>query len=186
MTNYLELAKEVVRRAANGVEAEVIITRGSETQIRVSGGEVEQLSQSGARGMGVRIIDGGRTGYAYTSDFSDDSVEQTWRTAVVLAKVATPDPHRALPDPRPIPDEDLQIWDKKLADVSTQDKIEFTRRVEQAALDYDPRVIVTPHAAFMSEESLRELRTRAAQQVASVLTGKMPENIVNTEAVRAS
>jgi PmbA protein len=148
MTNYLELAKEVVRRAANGVEAEVIITRGSETQIRVSGGEVEQLSQSGARGMGVRIIDDGRTGYAYTSDFSDDSVEQTWRTAVELAKVATPDPHRALPDPRPIPDEDLQIWDKKLADVPTEAKIEFTRRVERAALDYDPRVIVTQWCTY--------------------------------------
>jgi PmbA protein len=148
MTNYLELAREVVRRAANGVEAEVIITRGSETQIRVSGGEVEQLSQSGARGMGVRIIDGGRTGYAYTSDFSDDSVEETWRTAVELAKVATPDPHRALPEPRPIPDEDLEIWDTKLADVPTQDKIEFTRRVERAALNYDPRVIVTQWCTY--------------------------------------
>jgi PmbA protein len=148
MTNYLEHAREVVRRAANGVEAEVIITRGSETQIRVSGGEVEQLSQSGARGMGVRIIDGGRTGYAYTSNFSDNSVEETWRTAVELAKVATPDPHRALPDPRPIPNEDLEIWDEKLADVPTQDKIAFLQRVERAALDYDPRVIVTQWCTY--------------------------------------
>jgi PmbA protein len=148
MINYLELAKEVVKRAANGVEAEVIITRGSETHIRVSQGEVEQMSQSGARGMGVRIIDGGRTGYAYTSDFSDDSIEKTWRTAVELAKVATPDPYRALPDPRPIPDEDLDIWDKKLPAVTTQDKIAFLRRVEQAALDYDPRVIVTQWCTY--------------------------------------
>ncbi len=98
--------------------------------------------------MGVRIIDGGRTGYAYTSDFSDDSIEKTWRTAVELAKVATPDPYRALPDPRPIPDEDLDIWDKKLPEVTTQDKIAFLRRVEQAALDYDPRVIVTQWCTY--------------------------------------
>jgi D-3-phosphoglycerate dehydrogenase len=43
----------------------------------------------------------------------------------------------------------------------------------------DERVIVTPHAAFVSQESLRELRTRAAQQIAAVLSGQTPENIVN-------
>jgi D-3-phosphoglycerate dehydrogenase len=45
----------------------------------------------------------------------------------------------------------------------------------------DPRVIVTPHAAFLSEESLRELRTRAMSQVATVLRGKRPEHVVNPE-----
>lgn len=43
----------------------------------------------------------------------------------------------------------------------------------------DPRVIVTPHAAFVSVESLENLRTRAARQVALYLTGERPENIVN-------
>ena len=32
----------------------------------------------------------------------------------------------------------------------------------------DPRVIVTPHAAFVSEESLANLRTRTARQVADL------------------
>lgn len=43
----------------------------------------------------------------------------------------------------------------------------------------DPRVIVTPHAAFVSEESLQNLRSRVATQVATRLTGGVPENIVN-------
>jgi len=45
----------------------------------------------------------------------------------------------------------------------------------------DERVIVTPHAAFLSVESLEELRTRAARQVADVLEGRRPENVVNPE-----
>jgi|SRR5579872_2971984 len=45
----------------------------------------------------------------------------------------------------------------------------------------DERVIVTPHAAFASQESLIELRTRAARQVAEVLSGRRPENVVNPE-----
>lgn len=43
----------------------------------------------------------------------------------------------------------------------------------------DPRVVVTPHAAFVSEESLENLRSRTSQQVADLLSGKRPENIVN-------
>lgn len=41
------------------------------------------------------------------------------------------------------------------------------------------RVIVTPHAAFVSEESLTDLRTRVSQQVVDRLHGRVPENIVN-------
>ncbi|HWA97856.1 MAG TPA: C-terminal binding protein, partial [Pirellulales bacterium] len=47
----------------------------------------------------------------------------------------------------------------------------------------DPRVIVTPHAAFVSEESLANLRERVARQVADRLSGKMPENVVNLPAL---
>ncbi len=45
----------------------------------------------------------------------------------------------------------------------------------------DPRVIVTPHAAFVSQESLVNLRTRVAQQVVDRLSGRLPENVVNPE-----
>ena len=42
-------------------------------------------------------------------------------------------------------------------------------------------VIVTPHAAFLSEESVLELERRAASAVVRVLQGKMPEYIWNRE-----
>lgn len=43
----------------------------------------------------------------------------------------------------------------------------------------DPRVIVTPHAAFVSEESLANLRSRVARQVVTRLSGGLPEHVVN-------
>ncbi|OFW36917.1 MAG: hydroxyacid dehydrogenase [Acidobacteria bacterium RIFCSPLOWO2_12_FULL_67_14] len=45
-------------------------------------------------------------------------------------------------------------------------------------------VIITPHTSFYSEESLVELQTKAAQEVAAVLTGKPPRNPVNPEVLR--
>jgi D-3-phosphoglycerate dehydrogenase len=45
----------------------------------------------------------------------------------------------------------------------------------------DPRVLVSPHAAFVSQESLENLRSRVARQVVARLTGGVPENVVNPE-----
>lgn len=42
-----------------------------------------------------------------------------------------------------------------------------------------PRIIATPHAAFYSDESLRELQTTAAAQAAAILSGHQTQNIVN-------
>ncbi|RMG80739.1 MAG: TldD/PmbA family protein, partial [Chloroflexi bacterium] len=112
MSKYLDLAKRVVEAAAApGRDVEVYISRDRELTIQMSRGQVEKLSQSGSHGMGVRVIQDGKVGYAYTSDLSEESIERTWRAAVELSEVATPDEYRALPDPEPIPDEDLQIYD---------------------------------------------------------------------------
>ena len=42
-----------------------------------------------------------------------------------------------------------------------------------------PRTVITPHAAFNSEESVIELRRTAANQMAEILSGRRPPNIVN-------
>ena len=42
-------------------------------------------------------------------------------------------------------------------------------------------VIVTPHVAFSSEEAIATLQRRAAEQVATVLRGGLPEHLVNPE-----
>jgi D-3-phosphoglycerate dehydrogenase len=46
-------------------------------------------------------------------------------------------------------------------------------------------VILTPHTSFYSEESLVELQTKAADEVARVLTQQAPRNPVNPEAFHA-
>jgi D-3-phosphoglycerate dehydrogenase len=50
-----------------------------------------------------------------------------------------------------------------------------------APLFQDERVIVTPHVAFASRESLIDLRSRVARQVVDVLAGRRPENVVNPQ-----
>lgn len=45
--------------------------------------------------------------------------------------------------------------------------------------------VVTPHAAFYSEESIRELQTTAARQVADALSGRRPPHIVNPQVLNS-
>lgn len=47
-----------------------------------------------------------------------------------------------------------------------------------------PNVIVTPHSAYYSEESIRTARETAASEVARVLSGRAPNNPVNGDALR--
>ena len=47
-------------------------------------------------------------------------------------------------------------------------------------------VVVTPHAAFISEESILDLEVSAAECVAQVLTGKIPESVVNPSVLEQS
>ncbi len=42
-------------------------------------------------------------------------------------------------------------------------------------------VLMTPHTAFFSRQSLLELETRATHEVARVLSGNLPDNIANPE-----
>lgn len=45
-------------------------------------------------------------------------------------------------------------------------------------------VILTPHAGYYSEESLYELKTRPVQHAAEVLAGRIPQNILNLQALQ--
>ncbi len=46
-------------------------------------------------------------------------------------------------------------------------------------------VILTPHVAFLSEESTYDAQKTAASEVARVLTGQMPESVVNPEVLNS-
>ena len=42
-----------------------------------------------------------------------------------------------------------------------------------------PEIIVTPHAAYYSEQAIADLQRRAASNVVSALSGQLPPHIVN-------
>jgi PmbA protein len=171
--DYLQLSRDIAKLGqAAGVEAEAYIKVGVECEIKVSRGNVQQLSQAGSKGLGVRVIDDGRVGYAYTSDFDD--VDSAWQAALELSRVSDPDPDRTLPEPQPIPDEDLEIYDPAVESTPVEHKVELAKAIEQAALEYDERIAATDWCTYFDEITrvyLANSRGFAGQYARSVVAG---------------
>jgi PmbA protein len=150
----MELAHEVVRRARAGgaSDAECTIAEGEEFSANVRLREIENLKQSGSRGLGVRILIGKRTGSSSTSDLSPEGVDALLRAAFELAAITNDDPHAGLPEPEEMGAiaGDLGLHCSDVETMETGQKIEVARRAEDAALSHDPRIFNSEGASFDS------------------------------------
>jgi PmbA protein len=148
--NYAEVTNDVVRRIQEaGAEGEAYIAAGVETQIQVRAGKVEKLSYAGSKGLGVRAIQDGKMGYAFTSDFSSGSVEKAVQGALELMEAVDADEYRSIPEPQPIPEEDLKIFDPAMLKMDPEDKVAFAIDIERGALEADPRVVMTLFTQYL-------------------------------------
>ncbi|MFO7540155.1 MAG: TldD/PmbA family protein [Chloroflexota bacterium] len=152
--DYLEITQRVIDQAtAAGADAEAYLTVGKETNIEVNQGEVAKLSFAGSKGLGVRVIQNGRMGYAYTSDFSTDSLRRCTAYALTLAEAADADEFRRLPQPQPVPEEALDNYDPEMATLPAETKVTFAKQLEQAALAADERVIMALNTRYLDNVS---------------------------------
>ena len=141
---YSQIAQAIIDQVgAAGAEAEVYVTTQKETNVEVNRGQLGKFSFAGSKGLGVRVIRGGRMGYAYTSDFSAESVQRCAAHALSLAEAADADEFRRLPDPRPFSAEGLDNYDAAMASLSAEEKVAFAEAMDSAALEADERVAMT-------------------------------------------
>ena len=98
--DLLDLARRVVDRAQGGEQVEAFATHAIGTSVTVFDGEVETLTSSETRGVGVRVIVEGRLGFASTSDVSEDGLTYALQEARSNAAYGTADIGNVLPLPR--------------------------------------------------------------------------------------
>jgi PmbA protein len=99
-TDLRQVAADVVSRAmkAGATVAEAIVREGTEFSTVVRLGEVETLKESGSRAMGLRAFLGQRAASTYTSDFTEDGIEQLIQGALELARITSEDPYAGIPE----------------------------------------------------------------------------------------
>lgn len=130
----LALAADVAGLAQPGEQVEAYAIRGTELAIRVSAGEVEQLSSATSEGVGVRVVRDGRVGFAWAGSLVRDIVTATLEDARDNASFATPDEHAGLAEPDGVAGVDLDLWRDDVAATATDDKVALAVEVERRVL----------------------------------------------------
>ena len=143
-TDLKEIATDIVRRAMKGgaTAAECVVREGDEFSTLVRLGQVETLKESGSRAIGVRVFFGQRAASTYSSDFSRAGLDRMLSSALELAKITSEDPFGGIPSADQlgqIPG-DLDLYHEDVYSLPGPERIDYARRTERAALDFDARI----------------------------------------------
>lgn len=156
-----EIANEAVRRAVAGgaTAAEAVTREGNEFSTVVRLGQVETLKESGAKVMGLRVFFGKRAASTYTSDFSAAGLRELVDNAIALARVTSEDPLGGLPEPSElgVREGDLDLYHADVYSLSTEQRIDYARRTESAALAFDPRIHNSEGGSFDAADGRKVL-----------------------------
>jgi PmbA protein len=155
--NHLEkITVGLVERAvaAGGSAADVIAYEADEFSTTVRLGKIENLKEAASRALGVRLFLGARSATAFSSDFSDSSLERLVRRTLEMARATSEDPASGLPDPNLLGAYagDLELYSADIGELSPETRIEMARRAEAAALAADPRIKNSEGAWFEASQ----------------------------------
>ncbi|MDQ1710026.1 MAG: PmbA protein, partial [Frankiaceae bacterium] len=147
MSDLLELAESVAAQAQAGEGVEAFAIHSVSTSVSVFEQQIEKLSLSETRGVGVRVVVDGRLGFASTSDVSPDGLSYALAEARSNAQYATEDVGNLLPAPAPIT-ELPGIFVDGLDGVPMARKVELALELERATTGRDPRVRGVDSASY--------------------------------------
>lgn len=155
MEEFLKQAGETALLAARskGLEAEAFLLYNRELSIDVHAGAVETLKEAEEIGLGVRVFNRGRLGFAYSSDLSPQAINELVQDAFEISMHTPTDKFNCLPEPvsaYPV----LDTYDPMIAATSLEAKIELARETERVARAYDPRIALVERAGYEDGEYL--------------------------------
>ncbi len=146
------LTADLVAQAmkAGASDAEAVAREGDEFSVTVRMGQVETLTESGSRALGLRVFLGRRSASSSTSDLTADGIRQLVAGAMALAKVTEEDLCAGLPekDEFGVVESDLHLYYDDVYSLPGAERIEWARRAEAAALASDPRIANSDGGSF--------------------------------------
>ncbi|HEX2050550.1 MAG TPA: TldD/PmbA family protein [Actinomycetota bacterium] len=137
--SLLDLALRIAARASEREDVEAYVTHARNFNVKVYDGEVESLSSAEPRGAGVRVLAGGRVGFAYSTDLSETGLDELVARGRDNARHADPDDAAGLAE-RADGDSLADLVDDAHAGVAVERKVEFALDVERATRGADRRV----------------------------------------------
>jgi len=126
-------------RAARVATADVFVRDALSGSVETKDGEIEVVTARGERGLGVRVLDAQRIGFAHTSDLAPPGIEACVEQARRMATITEPDEDLRIAS-APLDTVDLDIYQPGLEDRPLADRGVVALSVERAARSVDPRI----------------------------------------------
>src|SRR3954447_10129393 len=98
---------------------------------------VKGATQGVSMGVGLRVIAGERTGYAYTDDLSPDRIRNAAKVASFIARGPSDAEPGSLQEVR---GRNLYAIGVPPTETSLRERVSLVQRADKAARDYDPRI----------------------------------------------
>lgn len=138
--------------AKGAEEVEIFYAETRSNQLKVFKGEVDTLLSSIGVNIAVRAFKGGKMGFAYTSNLSDEGLKAVISEAISNADLLGTTERHQLPDLYNTYPE-VDIYSEELRKIPVEEKIKFALSMEKAALEYDPRIAMVMSASLNDKEN---------------------------------
>jgi PmbA protein len=135
-----DLAERIAAAAAPGEQVEAYVAWSRQTQVRAYEGDLESLSSAESAGVGVRVLNGRRQGFAYAGSLDEASAREVLAEARDNASFASEDEHAVLAVPDGVARRSLEIWRDSLGALAGEAKAAMAIDLEKRLHGADPRV----------------------------------------------
>jgi PmbA protein len=126
-------------------EYEIYISNSVDNEIEVFEGEVESLSYSDSKGVGIRVFKEKSIGYAYTNSFEENKLIDCIGKAILNSRITSKEEINGLPSKSEykyfdVPDINKNMYNDGFFKASIEDKIKLSKELEKIAKGKDKRI----------------------------------------------
>ncbi|MEN8186059.1 MAG: metallopeptidase TldD-related protein [Bacteroidota bacterium] len=136
----VELMQKVIREAMSkgGNYADLFFEHKISNSLRLQDGKVNRASSNVDYGVGIRVLKGDQTGYAYSETIDEKSMLNAARMAANIANNPSQFKFDAVHEKIPA---DYYKISQKWEDVSVKDKVPFLQKLNDRIFEHDEKVI---------------------------------------------
>jgi PmbA protein len=144
----LDLARRVASMARRGEQVEAFVSRAATTTVKAYGGEVESLTSAESFGVGIRVVQDRRQGFAHAGTFDESVVLETLADARDNASFGEQDEWFGVAEPDGVDAVAHDLWRDELVACAPERKVALALELERAVLGRDERVRGVRTAAY--------------------------------------
>ncbi len=135
-----QVADRIVAMAQPGEQVEAVVAWSRDTEVRAFEGQVEHFVSADSAGVGIRIINQGKQGLSWAGVLDDAALNECLAEARDNASFGSVDPHAGLAEPDGVVPDELVLYDERLLQADTEEKIRLAIELEAEVRKGDPRI----------------------------------------------